>query len=91
MRRVINDGLISMGALVVLLIALVSIDDRVRERVTDILRTPPSSAEIAGTGAQVGQLSSAVLDAARDQSVEHAPMVIFGVAATVLVVFMLRT
>jgi hypothetical protein len=32
-----------------------------------------------------------VFDAARDQSVEHAPMVIFGVAATVLVVFMLRT
>jgi hypothetical protein len=91
MRRVISDGLISMGALVVLLVALVSIDDRVRERVADILRTPPSSAEIAGTGAQVGQLSSAVFDAARDQSVEHAPMVIFGVAATVLVVFMLRT
>ena len=91
MRRVISDGLISFGALLLLLIGLVSIDDRVRERVTDILRTPPSSAQIAGAGTQVGQITSVVYKAARDQSVEHAPMVIFGVAATVLVLFMLRT
>ena len=91
MRRVINDALISLGALVLLLVALVSIDDRVRERVTAMLSTPPSSAEIAGAGAQAGQISTLVYKAARDQSVEHAPMVIFGVAATVLVLFMLRT
>jgi hypothetical protein len=91
MRRVINDALISLGALVLLLVALVSIDDRVRERVTEILRTPPNSAEIAGTGAQAVQISNVVFKAARDQSVEHAPMVIFCVAATVLVLFMLRT
>jgi hypothetical protein len=29
--------------------------------------------------------------ALRDQSIEHAPLVIFGVAATVLVLFMVRT
>jgi hypothetical protein len=91
MRRVINDALISLGALVLLLVALVSIDDRVRERVTAMVRTPPSSAEIAGAGAQAGQISTVVYKAARDQSLEHAPMVIFGVAATVLVFFMLRT
>ena len=74
-----------------LLIALVSIDDRVRERVTGILRTPPSSAEITGASTQVGQISRVVFKAARDQSVEHAPMVVFSVAAAVLVLFMLRT
>ena len=64
---------------------------RVRERVTDLLTSPPSSAEIAGVGAQVAQGVDVVYKAARDQSVEHAPLVIFGVAATVLVLFMLRT
>lgn len=91
MRRAFKDALISVGAVVLLVVALVSIDDRVRDRVTEILRKPPSSAEIAGTGAQAVLISNVVFKAARDQSVAHAPMVIFGVAATVLVLFMLRT
>jgi hypothetical protein len=91
MQRVVKDALISAGAVMLLIVAIVSIDDRVRERVTDILNRPPSSAEIAGTGAQVAQVSSVVFKAVRDQSVEHAPMVVFVVAAAVLVLFMLRT
>ena len=91
MRRVIKDALISSGALVLLLVTLVSVDDRVRDRVAGFLRTPPSSAQIAGAGAQAGQISNVMYKAARDHSVEHAPMVIFGLAAAVLVLFMLRT
>jgi hypothetical protein len=91
MRRVIRDGLISFGALVLLLVALVSIDGKVRERVADLLTTPPSSAEIAGYGDRMGRFSAVMFDAVRDQSVEHAPLTIFAVAATVLVLFMLRT
>ena len=53
--------------------------------------TPPNSSEIAGVGAQIQNVSTVVYKAARDHSVEHAPMVIFGVAAVVLVGFMLRT
>lgn len=91
MPRVVSDALISMGALVLLLVALVSIDDRVREHVANTLRTPPSSAEIVGVGARVEHVSTVVMKAARDQSVEHAPLVIFAVVAAVLVLFMLRT
>jgi hypothetical protein len=91
MQRVIKDALISVGAVGLLIVGLVSIDDRVRERVTEILRKPPGSAEITGTGAQVAQVSNVIYKAARDQSVEHAPMVIFSVAGAVLVLFMLRT
>ena len=91
MRRAISDGLISVGALLLLLAALMAVDERVRERVTDLVRTPPSSVQVAGAGARVGQISHVVYKAARDQSVEHAPMVIFGVAAAVLALFMLRT
>jgi uncharacterized membrane protein len=91
MPRVMSDALISMGALVLLLASLVSIDERVREHVTNMLTTPPVSAEIVGAGVRVEQVSALVLKAARDQSVEHAPMVIFAVVATVLVLIMLRT
>ena len=91
MRRVINDALISLGALVVLLVALVSIDDRVRERAMQLVTTPPSSAEITRAGTQIESVSTVLFKAARYQSVEHAPLVIFGVAATILVLFMLRT
>jgi hypothetical protein len=91
MPRVMSDALISMGALVLLLASLVSIDERVREHVTNMLTTPPSSAEIVGAGVRIEQVSALVLKAARDQSVEHAPMVIFAVVATVLVLIMLRT
>ena len=91
MRRVVNDALISIGALVLLLVALVSIDDRVRERVTSMLTTPPSSAEIVGVGEQISDMSHVVMKAARDQSIDHAPLMIFAAVATVLVLFMVRT
>lgn len=91
MRRVISDALISLGAVLLLLVALVSIDDRLRERVEDLVTRPPSSSEIAGVGAQMQGVSAVIYRAARDHSVENGPMVIFGAAAVVLVLFMLRT
>ena len=91
MRRVLKDALISLGAVLVLLVALVSIDERVRERVERLVTTPPSSSEIVGVGSEIENVSTLMYKAARDQSVEHAPMVIFAVAAVVLVGFMLRT
>ena len=91
MRRVISDALISLGALLLLLVALVSIDDRVRERIEGLVTAPPSSSEIASVGAQIQNVSTVVYKAARDRSVERAPMVIFSVAAGILVLFMLRT
>jgi hypothetical protein len=91
MRRVINDALISVGALVVLLVGLVSVDDRMRERLVAALSAPPNSAQIASAADRIGDVSRVLFIALRDQSVEHAPLVIFGVAATVLVLFMVRT
>ncbi|HET9360930.1 MAG TPA: hypothetical protein VFO58_14360 [Vicinamibacterales bacterium] len=91
MRRVINDALISVGALVVLLVGLVSVDDRMRERLGAALSAPPNSAQIINAGDRIGEVSRVMFIALRDQSVEHAPLVIFAVAATVLVLFMVRT
>jgi hypothetical protein len=86
MRR-LNDGLLSAGALIVLVVALVSIDVRVRDQIAEWMRY----ITISGTGSQIGNVGSIVLEAALEQSAAHAPLVIFAVAAVVLVIFMLKT
>jgi hypothetical protein len=89
-RRRFGEALISAGALVLLLLTLVAVDDRVREQVSLRFRTSPT-ADLVTAGTQVRDLASVVFVAARDQSVAHAPLVIFALAAAVLTLFMLRT
>ena len=89
MRRVLGDALISLGSVLVLLVLLVSVDPRVREQVTNALTSgSPTVHTIRG---QARAVSSVVISAARDHSIDQAPLMIFAVAATVLVVVMLRT
>lgn len=89
-RRRFNEVLMSVGAVVLLLMVLVAIDDRVREQFSLRLSSRPSR-ELAAAGQQVRDLSEVIFEAVRDQSLDHAPMVIFVLAAGVLVLFMLRT
>jgi len=89
-RRVFGDALVSTGVLAIVLGLLISIDDRVRERVeAAVTSTSPSS--VAGAGMRLSEVWYALFDAARTQSIEHAPLMIFVVAATVLLLFMVRT
>jgi hypothetical protein len=80
----------AMGGVLALMIGLVAIDGDVREEVFHLFRggTP---AELTTAGYYMRHLTSIVILAVKDQSLEHAPLVIFAVAATVLTVFMLRT
>jgi hypothetical protein len=91
MRRALGDATISLLALVILLLALVSVDDRVREQVARVMGTKPNSTSLVGAGKEVSGFVAIVFDAVKDQSLAHAPLVIFALAATVLVLFMLRT
>ena len=90
MRRRFKDAVISILALSVLLLMLMSVDPRLRDQIATTVNTPPTST-IRTVTHQVQDVSKAVVSAAEDHSLANAPMVIFGVAATVLVVFMLRT
>ena len=90
MRRVFRDALVSAGALLVVLVALMTIDPRVRDHVGVALSGASSPEAIAEAGGHVRYVAGVVMSAARDQSIAHAPMVIFVLAATVLVLFMLR-
>lgn len=91
MRRGLQDALISAGALALVLIVLVSIDDRVREHYASIVRSTASPAGLTAVGVQIRDAGAVTLLVAKDRSVEHAPVAIFVAAAAMLVVFMLRT
>lgn len=90
MRRVFGDALISAAALVVLLVGLVAIDDRVRDRVLSVIRTGEMSSSVGSVTSLAGDVAGVLVMAARDQSLDHAPLAVFVVAATALVLAMLR-
>jgi hypothetical protein len=87
MRRVFNDAVISIGALTVLFAILLAVDERVREYAVGLVRRT----DISTAGGRMVDLGGTLLLAARDQSMEHAPLTIFAIAACVLVAFMFRT
>ena len=90
MRRLYKDALISAGALLIVLIALMAIDGRVRQQVMMAVSGAASPGAVVEAGGQAQYLGGVLLSAAREQSIDHAPIVIFVGAASVLVVFMLR-
>ncbi len=91
MRRAIVDAMMTAGSALTLVLALVLFDDRVREHIGSTLDARHPGATLTSLGSHVGDVVAIVAVAARNQSLEHAPLVIFVLAATVLVVFMLRT
>jgi hypothetical protein len=90
MRRAFGDALLSAGTVVILLLVLMSVDENVRAQIWRRAAAPPS-VELASAGDQIRSVTHVIVQAARDQSLAHAPLLIFGLAATVLVLFMLRT
>ena len=90
MRRAWGEALLSAGTVTTLLLLLIAFDPRVREQVSLRVVSRPS-VEIAAAGARVEDFTHVLAEVARDQSSTHAPLLIFGLAATVLTLFMLRT
>ena len=88
-RRALGETAISVGALGVLVLALAASDGRVREQVATHLSSP--TAEVASAGELVTNVVRIVFVAARDQTMAHAPLVLFVAAAGALLLFMLRT
>jgi hypothetical protein len=90
MRRQLREGLLSVGAVVILLLLLTAMDDRVREQVSLRVAAHPS-VELVSAGRQARDLTTVISEAVRYQTIGHAPLLIFTVAAGVLMLFMLRT
>jgi hypothetical protein len=89
-RRVAGDLLVSIGVLGAVFGVLVSIDARVREHLHSAVNAA-APADLGGAGGQLRDVGLTVFDAARTQSIEQAPLVIFAVIATVLLLALARS
>ena len=90
MQRAVNHTLISGAALAIVIAALVLFDVRVRRAFADLAADAPSS-ELAHVGSEVHELGTIMLTAVHEQSIANAPLMMFVVIATVLMLFMVRT
>lgn len=81
----------SLGALSLVLTALVAVDKNVRDQFVMRFGNGGAAYEAGRAGGQIREIGWVLADAIRHQSVEHAPVTVFVVAAVVLTLFMLRT
>jgi hypothetical protein len=91
MRRALTDAMITAGSALALVLGLVLLDDRVRDQISALADPRHPRAALDNIGHYAGDVLAIVFVAARNQSIDHAPLVIFALAATVLVLFMFRT
>jgi hypothetical protein len=84
----IREGAVSAVVFSAVLFALVSVDPRVRDHVSDFVG---SSSSMAPLSARASELAGALWSAARYQSIENAPLLVFATVGAVLTVFMLRS
>lgn len=85
MKRGFQQALISAGVLAVVVGALISVDDQVRERFRNLF-----SGGVSPWADRAGELGGALMGALRDQSIDNAPLLIFVAAGAILAVFMVR-
>ena len=91
MRRGVDDALISAGCIAAILAVLIALDVRVRDQAQLLLTTGRPSPALAGVGKDARDFAWMLFQAGRDQCLEHGPLMVFTVVASVLVAFMLRT
>ena len=90
-KRAIGDAVMSVGALCALFVLLISFNAPLREEVAMRINAGRPAVQAANMESTVRNIASVLFVAARDQSIEHAPLVLFVLAAIVLFMFMLRT
>jgi hypothetical protein len=89
MRRAINPTLISGAALAIVIAALVMFDERVRQSFAGLAGSP--SGEFVQAGSQAYRFGSTMMNAVVDLSVANAPLMVFVIIATALMLFMVRS
>lgn len=91
MRRKTGSFVTSAAGIVAIAAGLLVIDPRVREQAAALARGRGPTSEFMSVGERMQDLGLVALEAVRDQSIEHAPLTLFALAALVLFVLMLRT
>jgi hypothetical protein len=91
MRRATTSFITTSSGLGAIVVGLAVIDERVRSEVGALLAGRATAGELAGFGARLQDLALIAIQAVRDQSIAHAPLTLFALAALVLFVLMMRT
>ena len=88
MKFGLRQTAISGGVFALLLLTLISLDDRVRERATELVS---GAGNVTSWTGRVSMFTDALADSAKYQSIEHAPLLVFATVGAVLFLFMVRT
>jgi hypothetical protein len=91
MQRRLSSVAAAAGSLTIVVLGMAVMNARVREQLRHLLDGPRPSPDTLSTAYRMQDAVMVALDAMRDQTIEHAPLTIFALAATVLLLFMLRT
>jgi hypothetical protein len=83
-----RQGVLSAAIFGAIMFALVSVDARVRDHVSELVG---GSASVAPLSARFAELVDVLWSAVRHQSMENAPLVVFATVGAVLTLFMLRS
>lgn len=83
-----REGALSAAVFAGVLFALVSVDARVRDHVSDLVG---SGTSVAPLSARLTELGGVLWSALRHQSIENAPMAVFATVGVLLTIFMLRS
>ncbi len=83
----IREGALSATVFGMVLFILISVDPRVHDRMSDLF----SSGSVTPWGDRAGDLVNAVVGAARYQSMDNGPVLLFIAVGIVLMVFMVRS
>ena len=87
-KLVRRQGALSAGVFVAIMFALVSVDARVRDHVSELVGSTTSMAPL---GSRLADLGDALWSAAKYQSIENAPLVVFATVGVVLTLFMVKS
>ena len=82
----LRQAAISVAVFCGVMLAVVSVDTRVRERMSELL----AGGSVSSFSDRGGQVVDALVTAIRYQTIENAPLVVFAAVGAVLFVFMVR-
>jgi hypothetical protein len=86
MKLGIRQGVVSAAVFSAVLLMLVSVDERVRDRFSGLV-----GGGLAPMGDRASDLGAALMSALKYQSIENAPLLVFAAVGAVLFAFMLKT
>ena len=87
-RLTMRDGAISAAVFGGIMFAVVSVDPRVRDHVSELFG---NTTNLAPMSSRAGDLADALWTSVRHQSLDNAPLVVFATVGVLLTIFMLRS